>query len=258
MRREENVIRWQYEEPGAWKGMQVPIQRRRADFSISLIPKEAASILDVGCGEGTVTNRMAVKFPFVVGTDLSAIALHRVNAYRVQGSVRHLPFRNASFDAVTVFEVLEHLPTSLLEDALSEIKKVARRWIVVSVPYRERLWKRMLRCKRCGTRFHAYGHLTSWSEKRLARLFAPEFELTQVAYLGEESALPNWVYLVNRWLGNVWGNNGHAVCPCCCERDYYVNDGNIFGYVLSRLIWRAERLPAFAKPIWMFGRYQRK
>lgn len=53
----------------------------------------------------------------------------------VVGSVTELPFENKSFDVVCAFEVLEHLPFVELEQALSELCRVARSYVVISVPH---------------------------------------------------------------------------------------------------------------------------
>jgi SAM-dependent methyltransferase len=53
----------------------------------------------------------------------------------VVGSVVDLPFPNRSFDVVGCFEVLEHLPGDLPRRALSELARVARHAVVLSVPH---------------------------------------------------------------------------------------------------------------------------
>ena len=53
----------------------------------------------------------------------------------VAGSVVDLPFPDRSFDVVGCFEVLEHLPGDLPRRALSELARVARQAVVLSVPH---------------------------------------------------------------------------------------------------------------------------
>src|SRR5262249_59414544 len=54
-------------------------------------------------------------------------------AWRVCGSVLSLPFAADSFDVVLCLEVLEHLQDPL--PAVRELSRVARRGLILSVPY---------------------------------------------------------------------------------------------------------------------------
>ncbi|MFD0250983.1 class I SAM-dependent methyltransferase [Streptomyces sp. NPDC127113] len=74
---------------------------------LSLVPRGARSLLDVACGTGIVTRRLAAApgAPRVTGADL-APAMARRAAARLPGAVvladsRRLPFRDGGFDAVT-------------------------------------------------------------------------------------------------------------------------------------------------------------
>ena len=74
---------------------------------LSLVPPGARRLLDVACGTGIVTRRLAAApgAPRVTGADL-APAMARRAAARLPGAVvladsRRLPFRDGGFDAVT-------------------------------------------------------------------------------------------------------------------------------------------------------------
>ena len=53
----------------------------------------------------------------------------------VLGDGGHLPFRDASFDVVTAFDTLEHVPPERREAFVAECARVARRWVVLAGPF---------------------------------------------------------------------------------------------------------------------------
>ena len=124
-----------------------PLQRALIDrFHHKIVSEVVAlspqSFLDAGCGEGFVARRIIETAPGidVTGCDVSADALEIAAAATpgarfVLGSVVELPFPDRSFDVVGCFEVLEHLPGESPRRALSEIARVARRAVVLSVPH---------------------------------------------------------------------------------------------------------------------------
>ncbi|MGW0815662.1 class I SAM-dependent methyltransferase [Streptomyces viridiviolaceus] len=78
-----------------------------AEAVLSLVPPQARSLLDVACGTGIVTRRLAAgrESLRVTGVDL-APAMARQAAVRLPGAVvladsRRLPFRDGEFDAVS-------------------------------------------------------------------------------------------------------------------------------------------------------------
>ena len=88
-----------------------------------------ASLLDAGCGEGEMPRRGVL--PAGVRTVL--LDRNRDSAAQVIASVDALPFASESFDVVTCFEVLEHVEDPAR--AVRELARVARRAVVVSVPF---------------------------------------------------------------------------------------------------------------------------
>jgi len=101
----------------------------RAAFCIQhLIPSDI--VLDVGCGEGYITNRLQDHCAKIVGIDYSpdAIATARkqygIESYHM--SCTHLQFQDNSFDKVIFTELIEHLTRIQGQIALTEAKRVLK------------------------------------------------------------------------------------------------------------------------------------
>ena len=92
---------------------------------------KACDVLDVGCGAGFLSNRMARAGHRVVGIDISQESLKVAQRHDHTETVRYeladaynLPFPDASFDVVTAMDFLEHV-----EDpgrAIAEASRVLR------------------------------------------------------------------------------------------------------------------------------------
>lgn len=140
------------------------------------------SVLEVGCGEGHVTEKLARAYPGarVLGTDFSATILELARRYHPQ-----LEFQTHSiydvralghWDLVVACEVFEHLEDP--QRALDAVCEVADRFVLVTVP-REPLW-RILNVAR-GHYLPAWGntdgHLQHWSRGALLRFLSSRLDI---------------------------------------------------------------------------------
>lgn len=99
--------------------------------------------LDVGCGTGATTLRLARRpeIGSVVGLEPSPAALaHARGIALVRASALALPFEGGRFDVVTCFDVLQHLPEGGDRRAVSELRRVLRRGGVALVRSNARGW----------------------------------------------------------------------------------------------------------------------
>ena len=130
------------------------------------------SALDVGCGEGVLTERFAERLGSgqVVGVDLDDPKLRAEWARRARPNLEFrplagpdLPFAKGEFDIVCAIEVLEHVPDP--EHTLAEMVRVSRRHVLVSVP-REPLWRTLnvLRGAYVRQWGNTPGHVNHWSK----------------------------------------------------------------------------------------------
>lgn len=137
------------------------IGRKVAMFG-QIVPSGVETILDVGCGDGAITNPLAERYA-VVGVDSSEVALRHLRTEAVLADAAALPFEDGSFDLVLSSQLLEHLDDEQYGRALVEMRRVTRRFLLISVPYREDLRQRLIRCPRCGWRGHVWGHRRSFT-----------------------------------------------------------------------------------------------
>jgi ubiquinone/menaquinone biosynthesis C-methylase UbiE len=138
-----------------------------------------ASLLDVGCGEGVLTQQWAGRIDGrVVGIDLDDPALHAEWAKRQAPNLEYmvmkaenLPFADKEFDAATAIEVLEHVPDP--EHTVAEMARVAQGTLIVSVP-REPLWRglNLARGAYWKDLGNTPGHLNHWSKRSFVRLLS--------------------------------------------------------------------------------------
>lgn len=148
---------------------------REIDESVAAI--RPSSVLDVGCGEGVVTERLArLTGVRTVGVDIGDEKLRDEWSRRAGGtlsfdaaSAYELPFEDGSFDCVCALEVLEHLERP--RDALAELARVSSRSVLLSVP-REPLWRisHLLAGRDIRRLGNTPGHVNHWSTRSFQRL----------------------------------------------------------------------------------------
>jgi SAM-dependent methyltransferase len=145
------------------------------------------SIIDVGCGEGILTEQWARRTTGrVVGVDLDDAKLRsewerrrRPNLDFHTGLGHELPYGDGEFDAASAMEVLEHVPDP--EAVLAEMSRVAARWLLVSVP-REPLWRGLNMSRGAYLRQlgNTPGHLNHWSKNGFAKLLGRFGEIVEL------------------------------------------------------------------------------
>ena len=100
---------------------------RRAwlDALLELLPADA-SVVELGCGNGTAETRELARHARLVGVDISEEQLRRARervprATFVQGDLTTVDFEPASLDAVVAFYVFNHVPRELLAGVFARI-----------------------------------------------------------------------------------------------------------------------------------------
>jgi ubiquinone/menaquinone biosynthesis C-methylase UbiE len=123
--------------------MDLPRVRKVLGILRSIQP---ATLLDIGSGRGAFLWPLLDAFPYlsVTGIDILDYRVADIEAMYEGGltqlnalltDVTTLPFATGQFEGVTMLEVLEHIPET--DKALAEICRVARRFVILSVPSKE-------------------------------------------------------------------------------------------------------------------------
>ena len=105
------------------------------DVIAAELPLDGAQVLELGCGKAEKTRSIAQsgKAASIVALEVDAIQHARnlqlpdlPNVSFRQGAAEEIPAADGSFDIVTMFKSLHHVPRNQMDIALSEIRRVLK------------------------------------------------------------------------------------------------------------------------------------
>ena len=153
--------------------------------SISTESQKKPRILDIGCGNGSFTNFIALNGYEVVGVEESESGIKLASnnfpdCQFIQGSIYNLPYKefNDKFDIIISLEVIEHLfyPKELVRSAKKLLKPDGS--LIISTPYHGYLKNLMLsltgKMDKHFTALWDGGHIKFFSVKTLTTLLESE------------------------------------------------------------------------------------
>jgi len=159
------------------KGATAHDERRVREFVISKIPRDANSILDVGCGSGWVAKEFLPKGKQVYSLDISVTNPSIVRKlypnekhFGVAADSFYLPFSNDSFDCVIASEIIEHVfdPAGFIKELFRVVKKGGD--LIITTPYKEKIIYYL--CIHCNQKTPANAHIHSFDEMKLESLYS--------------------------------------------------------------------------------------
>lgn len=152
---------------------------RKTDLPFS----QNINVLDFGCGPGFIWDhlqRLNVGWRYSAldfsKNSVDSLFFRAANHPKFGGAqfVEQLPcgFDSSEFDAVLLFEVVEHLNDSHLNSTLNEISRLLKPGgvLVISTPNSENLSNSRKFCPECGAIFHEWQHIRSWNPDSLRDL----------------------------------------------------------------------------------------
>lgn len=89
------------------------------------------SLLEIGSGNGIISKHIPI-----YGIDVTTCDFDANVSPDIVADVRNMPIKDKSYDATVAFQVLEHIPFEDFEKALSEISRISKRYVIISLPYR--------------------------------------------------------------------------------------------------------------------------
>jgi hypothetical protein len=178
------------------------LEQRRTSDLLRLVPAAGRLALDIGARDGHFSVRLAGRYERVIALDLCLPAVDHPRVQCLQGDATRLPFPDASVDLVFCAEVLEHIPPPHLQRVGAEMVRVARGPIVVGVPYRQDIRLGRTTCEACGGRNPPWGHVNTFDEAALRRLFGG-CDVREASYVGPGLPRTN---AMAAWLMDAAGN----------------------------------------------------
>jgi SAM-dependent methyltransferase len=184
--------------------------------SLTALMGQGDSALDIGTHDGHYARLMTRHYRHVIALDVTTPSVPECE--NVAGDVCNLhQFADRSIDLVFCTEVLEHIPD--VQHAANEIARVAKKRVVIGVPYRQDIRLGRVTCQSCGQIGPPWGHVNSFDEKRLRDLFSG-LQMETVDFVGTGGLRTTAVaaFLMDH-AGNPWGTYSQK-WKCICGECY--------------------------------------
>lgn len=228
-------------------------EKKRVEGTLYAIPKDWNSLIDVGCGDGRITNNLMSTKKMLIGVDWVFEGVKHFKGMAVVADIREvLPFNN-EFDGSLCSEVIEHLPKKDLQNVIMNLEDYSRKGYVISVPAREPYKKRLRICQKCNKEYHIYGHLhyfDSFTEvdeligrKSTERIFIPDRKF-RGSYFIHATMLEFGIF--HEFVYSVCPYCGYERTPCDKERTLLEK---LFHKLLIGIDWLISH---FRKPMGWF------
>ena len=184
------------------------------------IPKKNM-ILDAGCGDGLISTSLKKIRPDlnIVGIDSSYNAISHLPQKGLLGictDISTLPFPDDLFSITWCMDVFEHLPPRVLKNALSELKRVTNKYLLIVTPLTESD-SIVVCCPNCVTIFNPYHHVNCFNIARWLLLLDRRVNISFIPMGNLKSNLPARGLRKHTVLDELYVPVDRTQCPLCQE-----------------------------------------
>ncbi|MBL7093483.1 class I SAM-dependent methyltransferase [candidate division KSB1 bacterium] len=191
---------WAEKQPQKFKKMHITEMLRYKQL-LQMLPKNVNKIIDVGCGEGYMDYLLAQKKIEITAVDISKESLvcfkEIAEKYNIkQICIDFFTLNQNNFDLVLSQEMIEHIED--FQAALNKLSTFVHQggYGLFSVPYKENLQAKMIRCPETGKYVHRNGHLHSFTEEKFVdSIKNAGFKIVQVKLITNKRAIKWLAYL---------------------------------------------------------------
>ncbi len=239
-----------------WEQLSYNILKKKIDKIKELIPNDVKTIVDIGCGNGVITNELGKTYD-ITGVDRSKNALSYVKTPNILSSCDSIPLNDGKFDMVFSSELLEHLEYKTFINTIKEFKRLSNKYIFITVPNNENPDKIAIKCPQCEYIYNRPNHLRSFKINDFKELF-PEYRIINSLEYGLKVRYYNKGILKlkkkfspsSSWVPYYWipKNNRNTICPRCENEFEYNYKFNLVATVLDI----ANFIISTKKPYWLF------
>lgn len=256
-----NAERTLYENPKMYGKKRPETVSGRARLTAKAVPSDTHTILEVGSGDGLIIKALRKAGHDPVALDISQSALKYIQGSKlVQATGNQLPFPSNSFDLVLACELLEHLPISLYLDVLDEIARVTKRYVIITVPYREKLEWNYARCPACGCIFNGSYHVRSFREKDIKSLFK-KFKCASlkgiVNVLHPDRTISLELFIRHKLAAEYLYYGPSIICPVCLSTVDKRPKRNWIGWIASGMRYFYRMIYRKKIPLWYLAVYEK-
>lgn len=245
-----------------WAQLNLEKVEQKARKILNIIPGDVKTLLDVGCGNGAITNVLNTKYD-VTAIDRSEKALSYVKANKIVASSDDIPFPDQSFDMVFSSELLEHLEEETFQKTVEEFKRLTKKYIFISVPNGENPNKLAIKCPKCGYIYNRPNHLRSIKKEDLVHLF-DGFKLVYHEEFGPKTRYYRPALLKMKikltpsdsWIPKYWIPEAQrkTFCPSCEHQFVIPYRFNLLSFGID--VFNVMVSPK--KPYWQFALLEKK